>query len=75
MWAGYQEFTIKPAATADPSTNDVSITDVSLLNKEPIRKGDGVTYRITVTVPVGWSNSYVEIEGAAGRQITYCMEC
>ena len=68
MWAGYQEFTIKEAAASAPTTNDVSITDVRLLNKEPMRKGDGATYRITVTVPVGWSNFDVEIEGDAGEQ-------
>ena len=67
MWAGYQEFTIKEAAASAPTTNDVSITDVRLLNKEPMRKGDGATYRITVTVPVGWSNFDVEIEGDAGK--------
>ena len=66
MWAGYHEFTIKPAE-AVASTNDVTIADVTLLNKLPIRKGDGVTYRIIVTVPVGWSNFDVQIEGGAGN--------
>jgi formylmethanofuran dehydrogenase subunit A len=39
---------------------------VSLLNTGTIYTGDGVTYRIKVTVPSGWSNFDIELEEAEG---------
>ena len=69
MWAGFQEFVIKAADDSvlnpDP-VNPVVIADVSLLNTGTIYTGDGVTYRIKVTVPSGWSNFDIELEEAEG---------
>ena len=69
MWAGFQEFVIKAADDSvlnpDP-LNDVTIAEVSLLNTGTISTGDGVTYSIKVTVPSGWSNFNVELEGTVG---------
>ena len=70
MWFGFQEFVIKDAddSVLSPTTNDVSIASVSLLNSGTISTGDGVTYRIIVTVPSGWSSFNTEVEGTAGKK-------
>ena len=70
MWFGFQEFVIKDAddSVLNPTTNDVSIASVALLNSGAISTGDGVTYRIIVTVPSGWSSFNTEVEGTAGKK-------
>ena len=69
MWAGFQEFVIKAADDSvlnpDP-LNAVTIAEVSLLNSGTIHTGDGVTYRVKVTVPSGWSNFDIELEEVEG---------
>ena len=64
MWAGFQEFVIKAAddSVLNPTLNAVTIAEVSLLNTGTINTGDGVTYRIKVTVPSGWSDFDVELD-------------
>ena len=73
MWFGFQEFVIKDAddSVLSPTTNDVSIASVALLNSGAISTGDGVTYRIIVTVPSGWSSFNTEVEGTAGKKSLY----
>ena len=64
MWAGFQEFVIKAAddSVLNPTPNPVTIAEVTLLNTGTIHTGDGVTYRIKVTVPSGWSDFDVELD-------------
>ena len=72
MWFGFQEFIIKDAddSVLNPTTNDVSIASVSYLNSEPTpAMGDGVTYRVIVTVPSGWSDFNIVVEGTAGKEL------
>ena len=70
MWAGFQEFVIKPAddSVLNPTTNDVTIDSISMLNFGAISVGDGVTFRVIISVPSGWSDlSDTEIVGTTGK--------
>ena len=70
MWAGYQEFVISAAddSVLSPTTNAITIKSVTLLNTGTISVGDGVVFRVVVTVPAGWSSfNNTELVGISGK--------